>query len=342
MMHNTSLYKIEDLKHGYNDIFRLDISKLTIDKGSSIGFVGANGSGKTTLLMILAFLEDPIEGNIYFEGIKVNSNKASFRNNVTLLPQDPYLLKRTVFDNVAYGLRMLKQRVDIRERVYEALEWVGLSPEIFAKRRWFELSGGEAQRVALSSRLVIRPKVLLLDEPTSNIDQSSATLIKEAIFMIRNMNETTLIISSHDHLWLNRVTEEIFKIHNGRLVGSGLENIIEGTWNPDVDGLWSMILGDGKKIYSTKPTRLDSVALLNPSDIIISDVMQSRISAQNNLKGRITSMSAAKEFGKIEVNVETHGIQLVCNLTQHAVYDLKLLPGKDVWIIFKASSLNWQ
>ena len=66
------------------------------------------------------------------------------------------------------------------------------------------------------------------------------------------------------------------------------------------------------------------------------------MSAQNNLKGKITSMSTAKEFGKIKVDVEAHGLQLACNLTQHAVHDLKLLPGKEVWIIFKASSLNWQ
>ncbi len=342
MSDNTLLYKVKDLRHGYNNRFMLNIPELGIDSGVSIGFIGPNGSGKSTLFRILAFLEAPFEGSIYFNGEKVINDNISFRNDVTLLLQESYLLKRSVFENVAYGLRVRGEKRNLKERVFEALQWVGLSPEEFAGRRWFELSGGEAQRVALASRLVLRPRVLILDEPTSNIDQLSASLIKEAITTIRKRYNTSLIISSHDHVWLNRVADDVLRIHDGRIVGSGAENIIEGPWHADEDDLWSKVLTDGEKIFATKPIDSDSIALLNPSEIIISDVKQSRMSAQNILNGKIASMSTAKDSGKIKVDVEMHGILLTCNLTQHAVHELKLIPGKDVWVIFKASSLSWQ
>jgi len=339
---NTSLYRVINIKHGYNNRFRLEIPDLTINKGISIGFIGSNGSGKSTLFRILAFLETPSEGTIFFNGKNVYGRPLSIKNDVTLLLQKPYLLKRSVFENIVYGLKMRGEKKNLKQRAFEALRWVGLSPEDFSQRRWFELSGGEAQRVAIASRLILKPKVLILDEPTSNIDQLSASLIKEAITAIRNRFNTTLIISSHDHVWLNKVADNILIIHNGRITGSGTENIIEGPWYHDKDDLWIKTLLDGKKIFATKPLNPDSIALLNPSEIIIANVKQSHISAQNILNGVITSMSTANEFEKIKVNVEIHGISLACNLTQHAVHELKLLPGKNVWVIFKASSLKWQ
>ena len=90
------------------------------------------------------------------------------------------------------------------------------------------------------------------------------------------------------------------------------------------------------------PPDTNSVALLNPSDIIISNSKQSKISAQNILKGSITNMTVSGEFRKVEVEILVHGILLRCNVTNHAVKELHLIPGKKVWVIFKASSLQWQ
>lgn len=335
------IYRLENILHEYNQ-FTLDIPELMIEKGSSLGFIGPNGCGKSTLFRILAMLETPTSGNIFFEDRCHNIESITKRKEVTLLLQEPYLLKRSVFENVAYGVRMNKEKSCLKQRVLEALNWVGLPPEKYAGKRWSELSGGEAQRVALASRLVLKPKALILDEPTSNIDRMSTALIKDAILKHRNRYNTTLIISSHDYLWLNSIAERIYRLHKGRIVGSGAENIIEGPWCYDKDDLWSKTLSDGNRIYATRPPYDDSVALLNPYEIIISDTIQSGMSAQNMLKGRITALTTAKEFDSVSVEVDVSGISLTSYVTQYAVKNLQLFPGKDVWIIFKASSLNWQ
>ncbi|MCU0821930.1 MAG: ATP-binding cassette domain-containing protein [Spirochaetes bacterium] len=338
-MGDIPIYTLKNIRQGYKNRFLLDVPELSIEKGSSTGFVGPNGSGKSTLFRMFAFLEEPREGSIFYEGGSAGQNDNA-RSEVTMLQQDPYLLKRTVFENIAYGIKM-RGLNRVKSRVHEALEQVGLAPGEFGRRSWRSLSGGEAQRVSLAARLVLEPKVLILDEPTSNIDRDSAHLIKKAVIKIRERHNATLIISSHDHLWLNQVADKIYRMQDGRIIGSGNENIIEGLWHPDTDDLWSKILPDGQRIFATEPPAADSVALLNPSDIIISSGKPASMSAQNSLKGMITSMSRSREFGKIKLDVDVHGLTLTCNLTQHAVNDLKLLPGMEVWLIFKASSLEW-
>lgn len=225
---DTSLYRLVNLKKYYNSNFSLDIPYLNIKRGKSIGIIGLNGSGKSTLCRLLAFIESPSMGEIYFQGIKCTTENFKISRRITMLLQNPYLLKRSVFDNVAYGLKVRGERKNILKDVNEALQSVGLSPTKYAKRKCFELSGGEAQRVALASRLIIRPEVLILDEPTSNIDNLNASLIKEAILRIKNKYNTSLILSSHDHIWLNSIADDIIRIHDGRIASSGIKKVIEG------------------------------------------------------------------------------------------------------------------
>ncbi len=340
-MVNTSLYEIVDLKHGYNEKFLLDIPHLTIERGLSVGLYGPNGSGKSTLLRILAFLETPVKGIVYFNGVKVSKKNAILKKDVTLLLQNPYLLKMSVFNNVAFGMRVRGETENLSKRVYEALQWVGLSPEKYASKHWFELSGGETQRVALASRLVFRPKVLIIDEPTANVDRYSITFIKEAISFIREKYNTSLIIVSHDLIWLNSVTDEILKIYEGCIIEFGVDNLVSGPWNLDRDGLWKKNLTNGQKICAINPPDVNAVAILNPSNIMISTERPIGISAQNILRGIIAHMTIEKESGKVRVEVNVSGLPFLCSVTQHAAKTLQLLPGKDVRVVFKASSLHW-
>jgi tungstate transport system ATP-binding protein len=101
--------------------------------------------------------------------------------------------------------------------VRRALEKVGLDPTRFSQRSWRELSGGEAQRVALAARLVLKPKVLLLDEPTANVDRESSELILRAVLDARNQWGTTLIIISHQLTWLRQIADHILALDYGRL-----------------------------------------------------------------------------------------------------------------------------
>jgi len=213
---NTALYAIKELSQAYNGRTVLNIDYLAIPRRSIIGLTGPNGSGKSTLLRILGFLEDPMRGEVIFEGKPCSSRHNGIRRKVTLLPQEPYLLKRSVHANVAYGLKVRGRR-NTGDRVAQALKLVGLSPERFGQRSWHELSGGEAQRVALAARLILRPEVLLLDEPTANLDAESTKQIKEASLAARRDWGATLVIANHDMNWLQSVCDKILTLSDGLL-----------------------------------------------------------------------------------------------------------------------------
>jgi tungstate transport system ATP-binding protein len=213
---NTALYALKGVSQAYRGRTVLNINYLAIPRRSIIGLTGPNGSGKSTLLRILAFLEDPLRGQVIFEGKPCSSRHHGIRRKVTLLTQEPYLLKRSVHANVAYGLKVRGER-KTRERVAQALRLVSLSPVRFGKRSWHELSGGEAQRVALAARLILRPEVLLLDEPTTKLDAESTKQIKEASLAARRDWGTTLVLASHDMNWLQSICDKILTLSDGLL-----------------------------------------------------------------------------------------------------------------------------
>ena len=198
-MNNNILYEIKGLRRRYGQGFVLDIPYLKIERDKSYGIVGPNGSGKSTLLRILAFIDRQDEGTVWFnqnipsgDGSKSKSGRIKGAG-VTMLLQEPYLLKRSVYENIAYGLRVQGIRQNIREKVNKSLSMVGLDHSIFSHRKWSELSGGEAQRIALAARLVLEPAVLILDEPTASVDRVSAQIIKDTIKKVRKEQMTTLI-----------------------------------------------------------------------------------------------------------------------------------------------------
>lgn len=213
---STPLVTLENVRQRYSDRTVLDIDRLEFEAGTITGLAGPNGSGKSTLLRLLAFLESPAQGTVNFLGTPTQA-RSSVNRQVTLLVQEPYLLKRTVFANVAYGLR-IRGKNDIPAKVFRALEIVGLDPAAFAKRQWFELSGGEVQRVALAARLALKPKLLLMDEPTASLDSKSARLIHEAALAARDEYGASLVVASHDMAWLEAVTDHIHHLENGRVV----------------------------------------------------------------------------------------------------------------------------
>lgn len=193
------LYQCRALTQRYGGRTVLRLPELSIARGEVLALTGPNGAGKSTLLRLLAFLESPASGELCFHGTPGRPP----RQDVTLLLQEPYLFKASVFENVVYGLRVRGRRRDLRRAAEEAMLAVGFAPgQDMLRRSWKALSGGEKQRVALAARLILRPLVLLLDEPTSSVDASSAKAIETAV-RAAALAGTTVVAASHDMAWLS-------------------------------------------------------------------------------------------------------------------------------------------
>lgn len=201
------LYEGYGLQRRYGARLALHLPELHVRRGRVLAITGPNGSGKSTLLRMLAFLEAPDAGTLRFHG----AQGVAPRLQATLLLQEPYLLKCSVFDNVAYGLRMRGQTANLSAVVETALSTVGFSPESMRQRQWRELSGGERQRVSLAARLALQPLALLLDEPTSNLDVQSAVTIQKAVRHAVE-NGATVVVASHDHHWLEELEADTVRL----------------------------------------------------------------------------------------------------------------------------------
>lgn len=337
----TPLYELHGITQSYGGRTVLDIPELKIIKGSILGITGPNGSGKSTLLRILSFLEKPESGKLLFKGKAVSEPGELLRRKATLLLQESPLLKRSVFDNVAYGLRARGIVDQLRAKVSQALTQVGLDPERFSGRKWFELSGGEAQRVALASRLVLKPEVLLLDEPTASIDAQSAAIILKAIREARENLDTTVLVVSHDLEWAYSISDEIISIHSGKVHSRGPENIVQGPWESCPIDMVCKKLDDGQFITAPDPGSFRETALLDPEDIIIAREMPENISARNMIRGTVIRMNLEGDRGSVLVSIIAGGQVFTSRITPGSLEKLGLVPGSPVVILFKATAIRW-
>ena len=196
---SANLYEARNLVQRYNGREALNIQYLAIEEGEAVFLTGPNGCGKSTLLRLLAFLERPAGGVLRYAGA------AEGRKEATLLLQDPYLLHMSVFCNVVLGLKLRNQKAGLRQVFESCMRAAGFDdPWNFAERGPRELSGGERQRVALASRLALRPRVLLLDEPTANVDAASARALAQAVKNCK-IEGITVVCATHDPALLRAV-----------------------------------------------------------------------------------------------------------------------------------------
>ena len=210
------LYRLQNAEKDYSGRTILRIPELTLRRRCLVGIHGPNGGGKSTLLRMLGLLEAPDRGTLKFLGQPAGPEDLALRRRIALLPQNPYLLRRSVLGNVLLGLK-LRGEDGSEDLARRALETVGLPFESFARRKWRELSGGEARRVALAARLALRPEALLLDEPLANLDPESASLIRKASIEAREEWGTAVILVGHDIEWLRSVCERILYVEEGEI-----------------------------------------------------------------------------------------------------------------------------
>lgn len=197
--------------------FRLQIERLELQSEGIYLLAGANGSGKSTLLHLLALLLEPTAGTFEFQGERVceEAQRQRLRRQVTLVEQSPYLFDTSVYQNLAFGLRLREVTGELQDRrIRQALQAVGL--EGFESRRASALSGGETRRVALARAMVLRPQLLLLDEPTAGLDRETLPVFEECLAALPAQG-TTLVIASHDGDQSRRLAGEVLTLERGRL-----------------------------------------------------------------------------------------------------------------------------
>jgi tungstate transport system ATP-binding protein len=210
----TTSLELEGIKKTYQAVKALDSVSFSAEGGKIVVLLGVNGAGKTTCLRIIAGLEKPNKGNILLN--KQAMTMGELRHVSTMVFQRTAMFSRSVYENLAFGLRIRgKTEQEIKEQIEQALNVVGLRN--FEKRKAKKTSGGEQQRIALARAFLINPQILLLDEPTSNLDPKSTRIIESAI-LSKKKEDNIIIIATHNLVQAKLLSDEIVHIHNGKIV----------------------------------------------------------------------------------------------------------------------------
>lgn len=335
-MKGELIVEVDGLRKSYNRRVVLNIRHLSFQSGGRYAVVGPNGAGKTTLLKILSFLECPTQGAILFEGHRVDFSAnaiSQLRRHVTLVMQDPLLFHTTVLKNVTYGLWVRGVgKQERRRRALEALDVVGLVDIVGARAQ--HLSGGEAQRVAIARAVATNPKVLLLDEPTANLDRPNTSAVEE---MLRDINErygTTILFATHNLKQAYRFSNEVVSLLGGRPVGGRPDNLFSGTVVEQDGRRWFSM--NGRRGFYVVTEKLGPAhASVDPKEVIVS-LESLTSSALNCLSGKIVGVTQEGSVVRLTVDV---GEPFVALITVTSFQKMNLNINSNVHLTFKATSV---
>ncbi|TCK70612.1 ferric ABC transporter ATP-binding protein [Lonepinella koalarum] len=208
---------LKNITKAFGKAVVIDNLDLTIKRGTMVTLLGPSGCGKTTVLRLVAGLETPTSGQIFIDGEDVT--KSSIQNRDICIVFQSYALfpHMSIGDNVGYGLRMQGiSSEECKQRVKEALELVDLVG--FEDRFVDQISGGQQQRVALARALVLKPKVLLFDEPLSNLDANLRRSMREKIRELQQSLGITSLYVTHDQAEAFAVSDEVIVMHKGKIM----------------------------------------------------------------------------------------------------------------------------
>ncbi len=327
---------------------------LQIHEGEILALLGPNGSGKSTILKILAFIENPTSGEVVFQSKKVNyKNTEKERMQSTLVFQKTTVFSTSVYNNIAYGLKVRKVPQSTRdEEIKRALKLVKL--EGFEKRNANKLSGGEQQRVAIARALVLKTKLLLLDEPTANLDPKNAGILEEVIDRVNRENKVTIVMATHNMFQAKTFPHRIALMDEGKISEVGapaevfsklsrnlasfaaIDNTFVGEAEITSKGTTIVNLGNNVQVEVADQKEGKVSIFVNPKDIILcQQAVES--SARNVLKGKIAEIIDLDSLVKLKVDV---GRVFLVQITKRSFNELALNIGADVCIVFKASSVQ--
>lgn len=337
-----TLYSLEGITKVYGDKRALDNVSFKIEEREILGIIGQSGAGKTTLLRVMAGLEAPTYGKMSYNGKNVEFGEAHWlRKKVSMIFQKSLFLKGDVYTNLAYGLRLREtheSRID--EKINESLKTVRL--EDFQHREAKSLSGGEQQRVALARALVLDPEVLLLDEPTSNLDPANTKVVSSII--LEESKNRCIILATHDFSQIRSLTDRIITLDKGSLTEEGIpseiyslsmlsENIFTGEARTENE---VTLIDTGNVTITTAQKAKGKVTIhIRPQDIIVSK-KPIESSACNTFEGQITGIHEENGIVKLHVDV---GEEFLVQITRLSYKEMALNVGMKIFINFKASSI---
>lgn len=342
---------------------------FSVDAGEVFALIGPTGSGKTTLLRLIDLIDSPAAGRVYFDGEDVTASsprrRFAARRRMAFVLQKPIVFNASVFDNVACGLKWRGVSGDeLRSRVNEVLDRVGLAD--YRHRRARTLSGGEMQMVAIARAMAIEPEVLLLDEPTANLDPVSTARIEALIAGIIDRGgeggrrKTTILMTTHDMSQGQRLADraailldgeihqtgqwrEIFSSPRTRRIADfvGVENVIDGVVTASRERVVTIAASGASgaaviQALADFPVGEPVSACVRAEDVTLS-LHEVSSSARNAFAGEITRVTAAGPVAHIEIDC---GFRLTALLTRLSTEEMALQPGVKVHGAFKATAVH--
>jgi molybdopterin-binding protein len=339
----------------FGSIDALQNANLRIIHGKITTLLGPSGSGKTTLLRIIAGLDIPTRGAVIYENSLITGNDlTTLRQNATLVFQKSVFFDTTVYNNIAYGLNLKEDisKEEISNKVGEALLLVRL--EGFEQRRAKKLSGGEQQRVSLARALVLDRELLLLDEPTVNLDPKNVSIIEETIQRVNREKKTTIVLATHNMYQAEAVSQNIALILDGTVKQAGtkqeifnnsnkyltsftrLENVFSGDSKINKDDTSTINVDGNLNIYASFYRTGKISVHVRPEDILVStEPLHS--SARNVFRGTIVGVTDVGSTVRLSVDA---GKKFCVKITKKSLNEMNLNVGSEVYLTFKASSVS--
>jgi molybdopterin-binding protein len=357
------LLRAEGLVRRYGRRTVVDVEALAVHPGEVVAVLGPNGAGKSTLFRMLLLLERADAGRILFEGRAVEPGDRAALRRMAGVFQKPYLFAGTVADNVAYGLHARGvPRAERARRVDEALTWLGLGALRAAPVR--ALSGGEAQRVALARALIVEPALLVLDEPTANLDVTVRRRFREDLERLARTRARAVLLITHDPGDAFALADTVAVMQDGRIVQTGppdrlvlepatpfiaaftgAELLLDGAVLSVEEELITVEIGRDVCIYATlgadaQPLRAGQRAHVayRPEDVVLAPLEEAGVSsAVNRFAGRIEAAVPAGGLVRIRLGGM---VPLTALVTRRSAQALALEPGREVVAQLKATALR--
>ncbi len=348
------IVQLKNVTKQYGSITALDNINLEVDSGEIFTLIGPNGSGKTTMLRIMLGIEESTSGEIHFKGVRVDEDSlADVRAKSTMVFQRTALFNTTVQKNVVYGLKLRGYaKKQIEAEVKAALRMVRL--EGYEKRWAKKLSGGEQQRVSLAMALALNTELLLLDEPTANLDPKNVSIIEETISWVNRERGATVVMATHNMFQAETLTHRAALLLRGKIVQVGttreifgapskdlasfarLENVFSGDSTMLEEGTSMVDIGNGLQIEVPIKQTGRVTLFVRPEDIILS-AKPLASSARNMFRGKVAGISDLGSLVKLRVDA---GKEFVVQITKRSFIEMGFNLGSDVYLLFKASSVH--